>query len=188
MKMKRLIDLSFCIIAIILLLIPSIIIALLVRITSQGPSIYWSKRVGVNNTTFQMPKFRTMKLNAPTLATHLIENSNTFLTPIGGILRRLSLDEIPQLFSILKGEMTIVGPRPALFNQNDLILLRKEKGVDSLVPGITGWAQVNGRDALTIPEKVDLDAEYLNKQSIMFDLVIIKITIIKVLMKNDISH
>lgn len=186
--MKRLIDLSFCIIAIILLLIPSIIIALLVRITSQGPSIYWSKRVGVNNTTFQMPKFRTMKLNAPTLATHLIENSNTFLTPIGGILRRLSLDEIPQLFSILKGEMTIVGPRPALFNQNDLILLRKEKGVDSLVPGITGWAQVNGRDALTIPEKVDLDAEYLNKQSIMFDLLIIKITIIKVLMKNDISH
>ena len=186
--MKRLIDLSFCIIAIILLLIPSIIIALLVRITSQGPSIYWSRRVGVNNTTFQMPKFRTMKLNAPTLATHLIENSNTFLTPIGGILRRLSLDEIPQLFSILKGEMTIVGPRPALFNQNDLILLRKEKGVDSLVPGITGWAQVNGRDALTIPEKVDLDAEYLNKQSIMFDLLIIKITIIKVLMKNDISH
>ena len=161
---------------------------MLVRITSQGPSIYWSKRVGVNNTTFQMPKFRTMKLNAPTLATHLIENSNTFLTPIGGILRRLSLDEIPQLFSILKGEMTIVGPRPALFNQNDLILLRKEKGVDSLVPGITGWAQVNGRDALTIPEKVDLDAEYLNKQSIMFDLLIIKITIIKVLMKNDISH
>ena len=142
----------------------------------------------MNNTTFQMPKFRTMKLNAPTLATHLIENSNTFLTPIGGILRRLSLDEIPQLFSILKGEMTIVGPRPALFNQNDLILLRKEKGVDSLVPGITGWAQVNGRDALTIPEKVDLDAEYLNKQSIMFDLLIIKITIIKVLMKNDISH
>jgi len=186
--MKRLIDLSFCIIAIILLLIPSIIIALLVRITSQGPSIYWSKRVGVNNTTFQMPKFRTMKLNTPTLATHLIENSNTFLTPIGGILRRLSLDEIPQLFSILKGEMTIVGPRPALFNQNDLILLRKEKGVDSLVPGITGWAQVNGRDAITIPEKVDLDAEYLNKQSFMFDLLIIKITIIKVLMKNDISH
>ena len=186
--MKRIFDSLLAIIVIILLIAPIILTAIAVRITSKGSVLYWSDRIGRNNEIFKMPKFRSMLIGTPTLATHLIENSNTFLTPIGGILRRLSLDEIPQLFSILKGEMTIVGPRPALFNQNDLILLRKEKGVDSLVPGITGWAQVNGRDAITIPEKVDLDAEYLNKQSFMFDLLIIKITIIKVLMKNDISH
>ncbi len=186
--MKRFIDVLLCIIALTILLIPIIVIGILVRCSSKGPAIYWSKRVGLNNTIFLMPKFRTMKINTPTIATHLIENSADYLTSIGGLLRRFSLDELPQLFSILRGEMSFVGPRPALFNQYDLISLRKEKGIDKLTPGITGWAQINGRDRISIPEKVNLDFEYLNRKSIVFDLLIIKSTILKVIGKNDITH
>jgi O-antigen biosynthesis protein WbqP len=186
--MKRFIDLLLCITALIILVVPIILIAILVRCSSKGPSIYWSRRVGLNNDIFLMPKFRTMTSNAPTVATHLMEDSATFLTPIGGLLRRFSLDEIPQLYSILKGEMSFVGPRPALFNQDDLISLRKEKGIDKLIPGITGWAQINGRDSISIADKVSLDFEYLNKKSILFDLLIIKSTILKVIGTNDISH
>jgi O-antigen biosynthesis protein WbqP len=186
--MKRFIDLLLCITALIILVVPIILIAILVRCSSKGPSIYWSRRVGLNNDIFLMPKFRTMTSNAPTVATHLMEDSATFLTPIGGLLRRFSLDEIPQLYSILKGEMSFVGPRPALFNQDDLISLRKEKGIDKLIPGITGWAQINGRDSISIADKVSLDFEYLNKQSTLFDLLIIKSTILKVIGTNDISH
>jgi len=186
--MKRFIDLLICIIALIVLVIPIILIAILVRCSSKGPSIYWSKRVGLDNTIFLMPKFRTMKTYAPTVATHLMKDSEVFLTPIGGALRRFSLDEIPQLYSILKGEMSFVGPRPALFNQDDLISLRKEKGIDKLIPGVTGWAQINGRDSISISDKVNLDFEYLNKRSILFDFLIIKSTILKVIGKNDISH
>ena len=186
--MKRFIDLILSLVALVILIIPIIIIAILVRCTSKGPSIYWSKRVGLDNNMFLMPKFRTMKIDTPAVATHLMQDSSVFLTPIGGILRKFSLDEIPQLFSILKGDMSIVGPRPALFNQDDLISLRKEKGIDKLTPGVTGWAQINGRDSLSIPDKVNLDFEYLNKQSILFDFLIIKSTIVKVIGKNDISH
>jgi len=186
--MKRSIDLMLCITALIILVIPIILIAILVRFSSKGPSIYWSRRVGLDNDIFLMPKFRTMTTNAPTVATHLMEDSAAFLTPIGGLLRRFSLDEIPQLYSILKGEMSFVGPRPALFNQYDLISLRKEKGIDKLTPGITGWAQINGRDSISIADKVNLDFEYLTKQSPLFDLLIIKSTILKVIGKNDISH
>jgi O-antigen biosynthesis protein WbqP len=186
--MKRFIDLILCLVALIILIIPIIIIAILVRCSSKGPSIYWSKRVGLDNNIFLMPKFRTMQIDTPAVATHLMKDSSVFLTPIGGILRKFSLDEIPQLYSILKGDMSFVGPRPALFNQDDLISLRKEKGIDKLTPGVTGWAQINGRDSLSIPDKVNLDFEYLNKQSILFDFLIIKSTIVKVIGKNDISH
>ena len=186
--MKRFIDLILCLVALIILIIPIIIIAILVRCSSKGPSIYWSKRVGLDNNIFLMPKFRTMQIDTPAVATHLMKDSSVFLTPIGGILRKFSLDEIPQLYSILKGDMSFVGPRPALFNQDDLISLRKEKGIDKLTPGVTGWAQINGSDSLSIPDKVNLDFEYLNKQSILFDFLIIKSTIVKVIGKNDISH
>jgi O-antigen biosynthesis protein WbqP len=186
--MKRLFDLFFSLLALMILLFPMIFIAILVRLTSRGSSIYWSKRVGVNNKIFQMPKFRTMKLDTPPLATHLVENSADLITPVGEFLRRFSLDEIPQLYSILRGEMSFVGPRPALFNQDDLITLRKEKGVDKLLPGVTGWAQINGRDSISIVEKVNFDLEYMNKKSFIFDLLIIKSTIVKVINKNDISH
>ncbi len=186
--MKRFFDLFFSLLALMILLFPMIFIAILVRLTSRGPSIYWSKRVGVNNKIFQMPKFRTMKLDTPPLATHLVENSADLITPVGEFLRRFSLDEIPQLYSILRGEMSFVGPRPALFNQDDLITLRKEKGVDKLLPGVTGWAQINGRDSISIVEKVNFDLEYMNKKSFIFDLLIIKSTIVKVINKNDISH
>jgi len=186
--MKRFIDLFLCIIALAILLMPIILIAVLVRCSSKGPAIYWSKRVGLNNIIFLMPKFRTMKINMPAIATHLVENSDDCLTSTGGLLRRFSLDELPQLYSILRGEMSFVGPRPALFNQDDLISLRKQKGIDKLIPGVTGWAQINGRDSISLPEKVNLDLEYLNKQSIIFDLLIIKSTILKVIGKNDISH
>ena len=186
--MKRFIDLLLCFFILTIMLIPIIFIAMLVRCTSKGPSIYWSKRVGKNNNIFLMPKFRTMKINTPQVATHLVENSADHLTSIGSLLRHFSLDELPQLFSIVKGDMSFVGPRPALFNQDDLILLRKEKGIDKLIPGITGWAQINGRDSISIKDKVNLDFEYLNKQSLLFDLLIIKNTIFKVIYKNDISH
>ena len=168
--MKRLFDFFIGAILLPLVALPMLIIGIAVRLTSTGPVLYWSDRVGRDNEIFRMPKFRSMRMDTPAVATHLMTDAETFLTPIGGILRRYSLDELPQLFSILKGDMSFVGPRPALFNQEDLIALRSEKGVDKLLPGATGWAQVNGRDKLSIPEKVDLDVEYLNHQSFWFDL------------------
>jgi O-antigen biosynthesis protein WbqP len=186
--MKRFFDLLLVVLIIIILLLPMIIIGLFVKLSSRGNILYWSYRVGVKNQTYKMPKFRSMSSNAPELATHLIRNPEDFLTPIGKFLRRNSLDELPQLFSILKGDMTFVGPRPALFNQYDLIELRKEKGVHELVPGVTGWAQINGRDKISIIEKVKLDEEYLIKKSFFFDLKILWLTFIKIISKEDITH
>ena len=186
--MKRLFDFFMGAILFLLLALPMLITAIVVRLTSTGPVLYWSDRVGRDNAIFRMPKFRSMSMDTPTVATHLMSDTETFLTPIGGFLRRSSLDELPQLFSILKGDMSFVGPRPALFNQEDLIALRTEKGVDKLLPGVTGWAQVNGRDELSIPEKVDLDVEYLNRQSFWFDLQIIWITLLKVVRREGVSH
>ena len=164
---------------------------LVVKLTSKGPAIYWSQRVGVNNQLFDMPKFRSMKIDTPTLATHLLNqkgNAKMYLTPVGGFIRKFSLDEIPQLWSVLKGDMSIVGPRPALFNQKDLIELRAKYGVDKLRPGITGWAQVNGRDEIPIPKKVELDVYYLTHQSLVFDCYIILLTVLKVLKRDNVSH
>ena len=165
-----------------------VVVAVLVRTTSPGPALYWSKRVGRANRIFEMPKFRTMRQGAPELATHLLPKPDTFLTSIGGFLRRSSLDELPQLWSILKGDMSIVGPRPALFNQHDLVALRTQYGIHDLVPGLTGWAQVNGRDEIPIADKVKLDAEYLARRSVAFDLSIIVRTALKVVRRDDISH
>ena len=165
-----------------------LIVAILVRLTSAGPVLYWSDRVGRDNAIFRMPKFRSMRMNTPALATHLMSNAETFLTPIGGFLRRHSLDELPQLFSVLRGDMSIVGPRPALFNQDDLIALRTEQGVDRLLPGITGWAQVNGRDDLSIPEKIELEVEYMHKKSFWFDLKILWLTLLKVINRKGVTH
>ena len=186
--MKRLFDFFMSVILFLLFALPMLIIAIALRLTSTGPVIYWSDRVGRDNVIFRMPKFRSMRMETPAVATHLMSDAETFLTPIGGFLRRYSLDEMPQLFSILKGDMSFVGPRPALFNQEDLIALRTEKGVDKLLPGATGWAQVNGRDKLSIPEKVDLDEEYLNHQSFWFDLKILWITLLKVIRRENVSH
>ena len=186
--MKRIIDILLSVGILIILLLPILLIALLVRFTSNGKALYWSDRVGKNGVLFRMPKFRTMQVDTPTVATHLMTNPNAFLSPIGVFLRRLSLDELPQLFSVLKGDMSFVGPRPALFNQDDLIALRIEKGVDKLLPGITGWAQVNGRDELSIPDKVELDIEYLNRQSFWFDIKILWMTFLKVLKRDGVSH
>jgi len=186
--MKRLFDLISAVIAMVCLLLPIITVAFLVRLTSKGPALYWSDRVGVNNVIFKMPKFRSMKVDTPTVATHLLSNPKSVLTPIGDFLRKSSLDELPQLWCILKGDMSFVGPRPALFNQDDLIALRTKNGVDELVPGLTGWAQVNGRDELPIPQKVALDVEYLKRQSFGFDLYIIWLTVIKVIRKDGVSH
>ena len=186
--MKRVFDLGFGIITLMVVLVPMLIVALGVKISSKGTVLYWSDRVGRDNVIFKMPKFRTMKLNTPEMATHLMNTPDTFLSPLGGFLRRSSLDEIPQLWSILKGDMSFVGPRPALFNQNDLIALRTEKGVVKLVPGLTGWAQVNGRDELPIPEKVDLDVEYMERQSFWFDMKILWMTALKVVRRDDVSH
>ena len=171
-----------------LLIIPMLLIAVVVRVTSFGPVLYWSDRVGQRNVIFKMPKFRTMHINAPVMATHQMTNPSEFLTPIGGFLRRNSLDEIPQLFSIFKGDMSFVGPRPALFNQDDLIALRNEYGVERLLPGLTGWAQVNGRDELPIEEKVGLDVEYFQRRSFCFDLKILWLTCLKVIKGEGISH
>ena len=168
--------------------IPMIVIAVLIRVTSRGPALYWSDRVGIHNRIFRMPKFRSMRIDAPQLATHLFREPDAYLTPIGGFLRRSSLDEFPQLFSILKGDISFVGPRPALFNQDDLVALRTERGVDKLIPGLTGWAQVNGRDAIPIPEKVDLDAWYLRNCSFWLDVKILFMTVFKVVRTEDISH
>ena len=172
----------------IVLAIPSIIIALVIFLTSKGPVIYWSTRIGRNNSTFQMPKFRTMSLDAPDVPTHLMKEPEKYLTKIGSFLRKTSLDELPQLWSILKGDMGFVGPRPALFNQNDLIALRSQKGVEKLLPGITGWAQIKGRDELPIPQKVEMDVYYLKNQSFLFDLKIIWLSFFAVLSWKNISH
>jgi O-antigen biosynthesis protein WbqP len=186
--MKRLFDLLLGSFAAILLVVPIIVIVLLVRLTSPGPAIYWSDRVGRHNRIFRMPKFRSMRTCTPAVATHLLTNPADYLTPIGSFLRKTSLDELPQLWSILRGDMSFVGPRPALFNQDDLIALRTGKGVHELMPGLTGWAQVNGRDELPIPHKVLLDAEYLQRRSFLFDLKILWMTALKVLSKDGVSH
>ena len=186
--MKRFFDLVMCSILFVLLLIPMLLVAAAVSLTSKGPALFWSDRIGRKNVIFKMPKYRSMLVNTPALATHLVADPNTLLTPIGGFLRRSSLDELPQLFSILKGDMSFVGPRPALFNQDDLIALRAEQGVDQLVPGLTGWAQVNGRDELPIPVKVSLDVEYLERQSFWFDIRILRMTFLKVLKRDGVFH
>ena len=186
--MKRLFDLAVAVVVALFLVLPILIVALTVRLTSPGPALYWSDRVGRHNHIFKMPKFRSMRIDTPAVATHLLENPEQWLTPIGSFLRKSSLDELPQLWSILKGDMSFVGPRPALFNQNDLIELRTEKGVHELVPGLTGWAQVNGRDELPIPQKVELDAEYLRRRSFLFDLKILWMTVLKVVAKDGVSH
>jgi O-antigen biosynthesis protein WbqP len=186
--MKRSFDLFICLTAALLLLPFFIIITLSVRLTSRGPALYWSDRVGLRNSIFKMPKFRTMKINTPAVATHLLSDPDQYLTPIGSYLRKTSLDELPQLWSIIKGDMSFVGPRPALFNQDDLITLRTQYGVHELVPGLTGWAQINGRDELPIPEKVKLDVEYLERQSFWFDLKILWLTFIKVVRRDGVSH
>jgi len=186
--MKRILDLFLCFIAFIYLFLPIILIALLVKLTSRGPAIFWSQRVGRHNDLFSMPKFRSMRIDAPEVATHLLDNPDQWLTSIGSFLRKTSLDELPQLWSILKGDMSFVGPRPALFNQDDLIALRTQAGVHTLRPGLTGWAQVNGRDELPIPEKVKLDQVYLERQSFGFDSYIIWMTFLKVLRRDGVSH
>ncbi len=186
--MKRLFDFSLSLIAAFFLLFPILVVALLVKFTSKGPVLYWSDRVGKDNKIFKMPKFRSMKVDTPAVATHLLKDPKSVLTPIGDFLRKSSLDELPQLWCILKGDMSFVGPRPALFNQDDLIALRTEKGVHKILPGLTGWAQVNGRDELPIPQKVNLDAEYLVKQSFGFDLYILWLTFLKVIKRDGVSH
>ena len=165
-----------------------LIIAVLVKVTSKGPALYWSDRVGINNTIFRMPKFRTMRIDTPAVATHLMKNPDAYLTSIGSLLRKFSLDELPQLYSILKGDISFVGPRPALFNQDDLIELRTGKGIHKLIPGITGWAQVNGRDELPIPVKVEFDAYYLKNRSFFFDLKILWMTFVKVVRREGVVH
>ena len=186
--MKRLFDLLLAIFLATLFALPLLLVALAVRLTSSGPALYWSDRVGKNNHIFRMPKFRSMRTDTPAVATHLLSDPKSFLTPIGSFLRRSSLDELPQIWSVLVGDMSFVGPRPALFNQDDLIALRTEKHVHTLVPGLTGWAQVNGRDELSIPLKVKLDVEYMQKQSFFFDIYILYLTLIKVLGRDGVSH
>ncbi|MDD5052220.1 MAG: sugar transferase [Sulfuricurvum sp.] len=188
MILKRLFDIVIAGITTFVFFPLIIISAILVRITSKGPILYWSKRIGKNNTIFLMPKFRTMRINTPTVATHLLVDPQLYLTPIGSFLRQSSLDELPQLWSILKGDMSFVGPRPALFNQDDLIEQRTKACVHILTPGLTGWAQINGRDELPIPEKVALDTQYLHLQSFTFDLKIILLTFLKVIKKDGVSH
>ena len=186
--MKRLFDLilSFCLV--LVLLVPILVIAGLIRLTSKGPVVYWSDRVGVDNQIFRMPKFRTMRIDTPAVATHLLQNPDVYLAPLGSFLRKSSMDELPQLWSVLKGDMSFVGPRPALFNQDDLIALRTERGVHQLIPGITGWAQINGRDDLPIPKKVEFDEYYLKNQSFLFDMKILWMTFLKVLKREGVRH
>jgi len=186
--MKRAFDLLLAVCAAVLLAGPIVVIALLVRSTSAGPALYWSERVGKNNRNFSMPKFRSMRMGTPAVATHLLHNPDTYVTTIGRFLRKTSLDELPQLWSILKGDMSFVGPRPALFNQADLIALRTRYGVHELSPGLTGWAQVTGRDELPIPQKVQRDVEYLRRRSFWFDLHILWLTAVKVLRGDGVSH
>jgi O-antigen biosynthesis protein WbqP len=186
--MKRLFDLLLLFLALPLLAAPLVLVALLVRMTSKGPSLYWSARVGRDNKIFQMPKFRTMRVGTPAVATHLLDSPASYMTPIGSFLRKSSLDELPQLWSILKGDMSFVGPRPALFNQEDLIALRTQAGVHTLMPGLTGWAQVNGRDELPIHQKVQLDVQYLHSRSFGLDLKILWMTALKVIARDGVSH
>lgn len=186
--MKRIFDLLLATVAGIFLLLPVLFISILVRLTSQGPILYWSDRVGRNNSIFKMPKFRSMQIGTPAVATHLLSDPDRYLTPVGSFLRKSSLDELPQLLSIIKGDMSFVGPRPALFNQYDLIDLRTRSGVHKLLPGLTGWAQVNGRDELPIPEKVAFDIEYLQKKTFFLDVRIILMTAFKVLRRDNVVH
>jgi len=186
--MKRCFDLLLALIAAVILALPVMLVALMVKLTSHGPALYWSDRVGRHNRIFRMPKFRSMRIGTPAVATHLLKDPKVYLTPIGSFLRKSSLDELPQLWSILVGDMSFVGPRPALFNQDDLIALRTEFGVHELVPGLTGWAQINGRDELPIPEKVKLDVEYLQRRSLWFDIRILWLTLVKVLQRDGVSH
>lgn len=186
--MKRLVDIGLGLLVGIVIAVPLLLLMLLIRITSKGQALYWSDRVGIHSKLFRMPKLRTMRIDTPVIATHLLSHPDKFLTPIGSFLRRTSLDELPQLWCILRGDMSFVGPRPALFNQNDLIALRQAMGVDAIVPGLTGWAQINGRDELSIEDKVKFDTEYLNRQSWRFDMVILWKTFTKVMLRDGISH
>jgi O-antigen biosynthesis protein WbqP len=186
--MKRIFDLIVVVCSVFVFLLPMMLVAIAVLLTSKGSPIYWSDRVGRNNIIFKMPKFRTMRIETPAVATHLLSNPETYLTPIGSFLRKTSLDELPQLWSILVGNMSLVGPRPALFNQLDLIELRTKQGVHKLLPGLTGWAQVNGRDHLSINDKVILDVDYLIRKSIFFDIYILWLTFIKVFCRDGVSH
>ena len=186
--MKRSFDLFISVFATMVLVLPCILLAILVKASSPGPVLYWSDRVGRYNRIFQMPKFRSMRVGTPAVATHLLTRPEDHLTPIGGFLRKSSLDELPQLWSIIKGDMSFVGPRPALFNQQDLIAQRTQCGVHEIMPGLTGWAQINGRDELPIPQKVALDKEYAQRQSLVFDLKILLLTARKVIMRSDVSH
>ena len=186
--MKRIFDILFSILAAIFLLVPIAAIAIVVKLTSPGPVLYWSDRVGLGNRLFRMPKFRSMKIDTPAVATHLLTNPKSYITAVGAFLRKTSLDELPQIWSILVGDMSFVGPRPALFNQHDLIELRSQYGIHQLLPGLTGWAQINGRDELPIPEKVALDIEYMKRRSLSFDSLIIWRTAAKVLKRHGVSH
>lgn len=186
--LKRVFDLIMVAGILLIFALPLLLIAVVVRLTSPGPALYWSNRVGRHNRIFRMPKFRTMRVGTPVVATHLLTNPVAHLTPVGPFLRKSSLDELPQLWSILIGDMSFVGPRPALFNQEDLIVMRVQEGVHDLLPGLTGWAQVNGRDELPIPDKVALDAEYLRRQSLWFDIRILWMTAVKVLRRDGVSH
>ncbi len=188
---KKVFDVLIVLVSLIVVMPLTVITFLLVKLTSAGPALYWSQRVGQNNQLFNMPKFRSMKVNTPAIATHIMNqqnNPNQYLTPVGGFIRKTSLDEIPQLWCVLKGEMSLVGPRPALFNQDDLIQLRTDYGVHVIKPGITGWAQVNGRDEIAIPKKVELDCYYLNHQSLLFDSYIVLLTVLKVIKRDNVSH
>ncbi|MFZ3129472.1 MAG: sugar transferase [Rhodoferax sp.] len=185
---KRIFDILLATLAGMVFLLPLLVIALLVRLTSRGPVIYWSDRVGRHNAIFRMPKFRSMRIETPAVATHLLANPSAYLTPIGGVLRKSSLDELPQLWSIIKGDMSFVGPRPALYNQHDLITLRSQYGIHELKPGLTGWAQVNGRDELPMLQKVLLDREYLQRRSMWFDVEILFLTFVKVIRRDNVSH
>jgi O-antigen biosynthesis protein WbqP len=186
--MKRSFDFILVLIATFIFIVPLCLIAIIVKFTSVGPIIYWSDRVGRHNKIFRMPKFRTMRIDTPAVATHLLPDPKSFLTPVGSFLRKSSLDELPQMWNIFRGNMSFVGPRPALFNQDDLIALRTEYGVDKILPGLTGWAQINGRDELPIPEKVKLDVDYLNHQSFWFDMKIIFLTFLKVMFRDGVAH
>jgi O-antigen biosynthesis protein WbqP len=186
--MKRAFDLLLALVAALILAMPVVLVALLVRLTSPGPALYWSNRVGQHNRIFRMPKFRSMRVGTPAVATHLLADPKAYLTPIGSFLRKSSLDELPQLWSILAGDMSFVGPRPALFNQHDLVEMRTRLGVHELLPGLTGWAQINGRDELPIPDKVKLDVEYLHRQSLLLDIYILWMTFVKVIRRDGITH
>ena len=186
--MKRIFDLLLAVAAAVVLVVPVLLVAVAVWLTSAGPALFWSDRVGQHNKLFKMPKFRSMRVGTPAVATHLLVDPKAHLTPIGGFLRNTSLDELPQLWNIFLGEMSFVGPRPALFNQHELVALRTQSGLHELLPGLTGWAQINGRDELLILEKVKLDVEYMHRQSLAFDIRILWLTFVKVLQRDGVSH